>query len=320
MTSKSSQQTLLVGIDVAKDKLDVAFDPAGETLVFTNDPDGHEALARKLVACAPQKVVLEASGGYEREAVAALHSAGLPVVVMNPRQVRDFAKATGRLAKTDKIDAAVLATFGRAIDPVIRPLPDKKARDLRAKLARRSQLMDISTAEKNRLQQTHNATVRNDIRSLIKVLNTRIRKLDKDIDKILKDSDAYKHKAKLLKTVPSVGPQVARTLLIELPELGKCSRTQIAALVGLAPMNNDSGTRRGKRSIRGGRARIRKALYMAVLSAIQYNPPIKALFDRLVAANKLKMVAMVACMRKLLTTLNAMMREQKTWTISPVNP
>jgi len=320
MTQASSLQPISVGIDVSKDKLDMAFDPAGESLVFSNDPDGHADIVEQLKPCSPERIIVEATGGYERRVVAALKAAGLPVVVMNPRQVREFARATGQLAKTDAIDASILARFGRVLRPEIRPIPDENAHIMQEKLGRRRQLIAMRTAEKNRLGQSRNAPVRQGIQSHLDFLDKQIEKIDKDLDKTIRDSPAYREKAELLKGVPGIGDQTTRDLLAHLPELGACSRQEIAALVGVAPINRDSGKMRGRRTISGGRACVRTALYMATISACRSNPLIRKHYQHLLDAGKAKKVAIIACMRKLLTIINAMIRDRKPWNIVPINP
>ena len=302
-----------VGIDVAKAHLDVATDPNGPVTRFDNDPDGHAALIKKLQTINPQRIVLEATGGYERPAVAAMLAAKLPVIVVNPRQVRDFARAIGQLAKTDAIDARLLARFAATIQPDIRPLPDENALVLQEKIARRRQLVQMRTAESNRLQQTFAAAVRASIQAVLDFLDRQLKDLDDDLDQAIRDTPAWQEKVDLLKGVTGVGDQTARSLVAQLPELGQCSRGQIAALVGVAPINRDSGAMRGKRTTHGGRASVRTALYMATLVATRHNPTIRAYYQRLVTSGKKKMVALVAAMRKLLTILNAMLRDQTHW-------
>lgn len=301
-----------VGIDVSKDTLELHV--LGETTQsFANAPEGHQAILKLILQQPPERVVLEATGGYERLIVAALLAAEVPVVVANPRQVRDFAKGLGLLAKTDKIDAMVLAKFAQLVQPPQRPLPDEHTQKLRELLARRAQLMEMRTMETNRKQQARSARVIKDLLSSIEFIQKRIKHLDDEIDDEIQKSPAWREKVELLQTVPGVGPLTARLLVVELPELGSCSRQQGAALVGLAPMNRDSGKFRGQRMIVGGRSVVRQALYMATFTARQYNPVINAYFEKLRAAGKPFKVALVACMRKLLTILNAMLRQQKPW-------
>ena len=261
----------------------------------------------------PQCVCLEATGGYERDAVAALLAAGLPVAVVNPRQVRDFAKATGQLAKTDRLDAAVLARFAAAIQPELRPLPDAQARLLAELRTRRRQLVQALVAERNRRQQARAAKVQASLDRAIAFLKGERKDCDGALDELIKDTPAWREREDLLTSVPGVGKQTARTLLDELPELGACTRQQAAALVGVAPLNRDSGKSRGARTTWGGRAGVRAALYMATLSAIKKGKPLHGFFVRLVAAGKKKKVALVACMHKLLTLLNALVRKGEKW-------
>jgi transposase len=305
-----------IGIDVAKDALDLAIDGVESVKRFQNDAAGHAALCQHLRSWDVQRVVLEATGGYQRALVAALLVAvpgGLPVVVVNPRQVRDFARATGKLAKTDAIDARVLARFARAIAPPTRALPDEKALELQEKLARRQQLVQMRTAESNRQKQAVSAAVVSSIQAMLDAIDTQLRQVDEQLDQAIGDSPAWQAKVDLLKGVPGVGDQTARALVAQLPELGQCSRQQIAALAGVAPLNRDSGTMRGHRTTFGGRASVRRALYMATLVATRHNPVIRPYYQRLVAAGKKKMVALVASMRKLLVILNAILRDQNNW-------
>lgn len=305
----------VVGIDVSKDRLDVACLP--ETVLnsstIDNNADGHRTVVEMLRRLAPRLIVIEATGGYHRLLVAALAAAGLPVVVVNPRQVRDFARAIGVLAKTDRIDAMVLARFGQKVDPPVRPLPDEQATVLQELVSRRRQLVELQTAEGNRLQQAATARIRSSIRAVLKTIERQIQLLDDELDDRIKGSPIWQHKVDLLTSVPGIGPQTARMLLVGLPELGQVSRQQIAALVGVAPLNRDSGTMRGRRTIWGGRATVRSALYMAALVASRYNPVLKAYYQRLVNAGKAKKLALIAVLRKLLITLNAMLRTNTAW-------
>jgi transposase len=259
------------------------------------------------------RIVLEATGGYERPLVAELLVAKLPAVVVNPRQVRDFAKALGKLAKTDRIDAEVLARFAQAVQPELRSLPNAAEQQLKETLARRQQLLAMRTMESNRLQQASAVTVRKDVKSVLEFLDKRLGRIDDELEQLIKQSPAWQEKARLLKSVPGVGEQTARVLIAELPELGTCSRQQIAALAGLAPMNCDSGKWRGQRHIQGGRAIVRSSLYMATLSAIRRNRLLRPYYVRLRSTGKCGKVALTACMRKLLTILNAMLRDQQPW-------
>jgi transposase len=307
-----------VGIDVSKAKLDVAVRPSGERFMFSNDEDGLRELVKRLQKIAPERVVLEPTGGYEATVVEALASATLPVIVVNARQIRDFAKATGRLAKTDKIDADVIAHFAEAVKPEFRPLPDEAQRELEALVTRRRQLVDMRAGEMKRMQ-TAKRVVKPNIEEVIRFLDKQIDDLDDDLKKALRSTPLWRENDNLLQSVPGVGPVLSETLIALVPELGKLDRKQIASLVGVAPLNNDSGSRKGKRSTWGGRAAVRAVLYMAARSASRYNPMIKAFFDRLEARGKSDMVTIVACMRKLLVTLNAMMRDRRPWA-PPLGP
>jgi transposase len=301
-----------IGIDVAKAQLEFAGRPSGATGMVPNAVDGIEALVAQLRALAPALIVLEATGGYEAAVVAALATAGLPVVVANPRQVRDFARATGQLAKTDAIDAQVLALFAERVRPTPRPLPDEAAQALEALLTRRRQLIEMLTAERNRLLIARPA-VRRDLQQHIRFLERRLRQADADLHTAVKASPVWRVKDDLLQSVPGVGRVVSLTLLAELPELGRVSHKEIAALVGVAPLNRDSGTLRGKRLVYGGRAPVRAVLYMAALVASKCNPVIRAFYQRLRAAGKPAKLALTACMRKLLTILNAIARDGAPW-------
>lgn len=301
-----------VGIDVAKDHLDVAVHPTGDTWQVLNTDDAFPALITRLQALAPTLIVLEATGGYEHAAVSALAVAALPVVAVNPRQVRDFAKAVGLLAKTDRIDAHVLALFADRVRPAVRPLPAADTAELTAVLARRRQLLDMLTAERHRLAQAR-PPVQRDLRQHIHWLERRLKDLDKDLTGRIQRSPVWRAHEDLLRSVPGIGPIVARTLLADLPELGHLPRRQLAALVGVAPFNDDSGRRRGRRRIWGGRATVRAVLYMATLVATRCNPRIRAHYQHLVAAGKPKKLALTACMRKLLTILNVMVRTGQPW-------
>jgi len=301
------------GIDVSKDWLDLHLLTSGQMDRVQNTPEDCQALAARLSQSPPERIVVEATGGYERLLVAELCAAKLPVVVVNPRQVRDFAKAIGRLAKTDKIDAQVLAKFASAVQPEVRPLPDEFEQKLQEMLARRAQLIGMQTMEKNRLQQARSATVRADVEAHLQFLKERLDEIDQDLDQRIQESPAWQEKFDLLTSVPGVGPQVARTLIAELSALGSATRQEIAALVGVAPINRDSGQFRGKRTTFGGRGNVRRMLYLAVLTGSRCNPTIKAYYQQLLKAGKQTKVALVACMRKLLTILNAMIRNKKPW-------
>jgi transposase len=301
-----------VGVDVAKAQLDIAVRPSGERWAVPNDAGGVVTLVERLQALHPPLIVLEATGGLERAATAALATAGLPVVVVNPRQARDFARATGQLAKTDALDARALAHFADVIRPTPRPLPDAQTQELRALLGRRQQLIGMRTAEQNRLAGA-SGRLQRDIEAHITWLTERLATLDDALETLLRASPLWRENDDLLQSAPGIGPVCARTLLLELPELGTLTRQQIAALVGVAPLNCDSGTLRGRRMIWGGRAQVRTVLYMGTLVATRYNPRIKAFYDRLLAAGKVKKVALTACMRKFLTILNAMLKHRTPW-------
>jgi transposase len=303
-----------VGIDVSKARLDVAVRPSGEAWASANDEPGIAALLARLQAVqpAPQLVVLEATGGLERGVVAALALAGLPVAVVNPRQVRDFAKATGRLAKTDALDAGVLAHFAQALQPAPRPLPDAQSQALAALVERRRQLVGMLTAERNRAQQALSA-VRPQVQAHIAWLEQALDDLDGELDQTLQASPLWREREALLRSVPGVGPILARTLLAHLPELGQGAAKHVATLVGLAPLNRDSGTWRGTRAIWGGRGQVRAVLYMATLVGVRHNPVLRAFYAQLVARGKPKKVALIACMHKLLTILHAILRHHAPW-------
>jgi transposase len=303
---------IFVGIDVAKAQLDIALRPTGERWALTNDDAGIAVLVPRLQAIAPQLIVLEATGSYQRAVVAALAAAGLPVAVVNPRHARDFAKATGQLAKTDALDARALAHFAEAVRPMPRPLPDTQADELRAWLARRRQLVTMRTAEQNRLGSAP-PRLQPDIQAHITWLNTRLTTLDDDLDTTLRASPVWREREELLRSVPGIGPVCARTLLLDLPELGTLNRQRLAALVGVAPLNRDSGTLRGRRTTWGGRAHGRATVYMSTLVAVRYNPVFNAFYERLRAAGKAAKLALTACMRKLLTILNAMVKHHAPW-------
>ena len=304
---------VFIGMDVARDRLEVATRPAGESWPIANDAAGIAELVVRLRDLGPALIVLEATGGLELPLLAALGSAGLPVVAVNPRQVRDFAKALGKLAKTDAIDAQVLAHFAEAVRPAVRPLPDAATQALAALVTRRRQLVEMLVAEDNR-RRSAPVAIRADIQAHLVWLRKRLKDLDQELGQVLRSTPLWREREDVLRSVPGIGPTVTATLLAELPELGTLGRKQIAALVGVAPLNRDSGTLRGKRSVWGGRATVRAALYMATLVATRHNPVIRALYARLLAAGKLKKVALTACMRKLLTLLNAMVKHHTRWT------
>jgi transposase len=304
---------VFVGIDVSKDRLDVHVLPSGEVFAVTNDPDGLADLVSRVQGVSATSVVLEATGGYEAAATSALALAGLPVVVVNPAQVRAFAGALGRRAKSDPIDAWVIARFAEAVRPPPRPLPSAEQQLLGELLARRRQILQMLGAERQRLVRAQDLRLKKSLRRLIAALEKELAALDSDIDQAVRASPLWQAKEDLLKSVPGVGPVVARTLLAELPELGTLNRRQAAALAGLAPFTRQSGRWRGKASIGGGRAHVRSALFMAALSAARFHPELKAFNSHLLAAGKPKMVALIAVARKLLTLLNAILRDQKPW-------
>lgn len=307
----SNSELVVVGIDVSKATLDVFVLPSALTARFANEPAGLDALLLWLQPVAPFLVVMEATGSYHT-AAATLLQAHFPLVVANPRDVRDFAKACGVLAKSDGLDAKVLARFGQAIEPQPRELPDEATQALAALVVRRRQLVDMRTAELNRLASVHRK-LRKDIQKHIDWLNRRIKDLDKDIDQALRASPAWLEKAELLKSAVGIGPTTTASLVALLPELGQLNRRAISKLVGVCPFDRDSGKCRGQRTIWGGRASVRAALYMAVLSAVRHNALLKAYYESLKARGKKPKVALVACMRKLLTILNAMLRDRQPW-------
>jgi transposase len=303
---------MFVGIDVSKKQLDVAARPSGESWSVGNDEAGVVGLIERLVKEPIEAVVMEATGGYESLVSTHIAAAGLPMAVVNPRQVRAFARATGRLAKTDRIDAEVLAQFAEAVRPAVRPLKDEATKELDALVTRRRQLVSMLTTEKNRLQDVSKA-LRRDLKAHIQWLERRIRDTDNRLKLRVKDSEVWRVNDDLLRSVPGVGRVSAFTLMANLPELGTLSRRQIAALVGVAPFNRDSGTLRGTRAVWGGRSQVRAVLYMAAVSAMRCNPVIGAFYRRLISAGKPTKVALTACMRKLLIILNAIVRTQTPW-------
>ena len=305
-----------VGIDVSKAYLDVAFRPSGERLRVSNSESGIAELVARLSTMRPTLVVLEATGGYQAALVASLAIAKVATAVVNPRQVRDFAKATGRLAKTDTIDADVLAHFAEVIRPEPRPFVDEQTLALEALVTRRRQVIEMITAEKNRLAQSHKS-LRSTLKAHINFLQRELQDTNRELDGMLRKTPMWREHEDLLRTAKGVGRMTIATLFADLPELGTLDNKRIAALVGVAPFNRDSGTHRGKRMIWGGRASVRAALYMAALVASRHNPVIRAFYERLCAAGKPKKVALVACMRKLLTILNAMIRTKSPWRSLP---
>lgn len=302
-----------VGIDVRKAELALAVHPSRERWTTGTAPAAIEDVVRRLEALAPQVIVVEATGGYELALVAACAAAQLPVAVVNPRQVRAFAQALGRTAKTDAIDADVLALFGARVQPEPRAIPDAATQALAALIARRRQLLEMLGAEQRRLAQALTASVRRDLRNHVRWLERRLANIDDDLTGTIQRSPVWRVQEDLLRSVPCIGPTVARTLLGELPELGRLDRRAIAALVGVAPFNRDSGRWRGRRMIWGGRGSVRKALYMAALVATRHNATLARFYQRLRAAGKPPKVALVAVMRKLLTIVNAMVKHQSRW-------
>jgi transposase len=302
-----------VGVDVAKDKLDVHVRPTGEAFVVARDHKGLTELVERLRVLTPGLVLLEATGGFERMAAAALAGAQLPLVVVNPRQIRDFARASGRLAKTDAIDAEVIARFGEAIRPEPRPVPTAEAQALDEMVGRRRQILEMIVAENARKRATANKRIVREIERHLTYLQKLLDELDTDMDGAIRSSPAWRETEDLITSVPGVAKRTARTLIAELPELGRLSRRQIASLVGVAPVNRDSGKMRGKRTIKGGRAQVRSALYMAALSAARCNPALKPAYQRLRAAGKPAKLALIAIARRLLVILNAIVRDQTPW-------
>jgi transposase len=303
---------LLIGIDVAKDTLDVAVRPTAETWQSRNDDTGIATLVAQVAALAPTLVILEATGGLEGPLLAALAVAAVPVVRANPRQVRAFAQAVGILAKTDRIDARVLAHFAEAVQPPPRPLPDAETQELRALLLRRRQVIEMLTAEHSRLS-TAPRRIHDAIQQHIAWLAHQLTGLDDDLTRAVQASAVWQVKEAVLRSIPGVGPVLSRTVLAQVPELGTLGHKQVAALVGVAPFNRDSGTLRGRRRLWGGRAEVRAVLYMGTLVATRHNPMIKAFYEHLLAAGKIKKVALTACMHKLLTIMNAMVRALLPW-------
>lgn len=304
---------LFVGIDISKDCLDVHIQPTEETFSLAHDEAGVAELVRRVQGLAPQLVVMEATGGYETTVAAALGSAGLPVAVVNPRQIRDYARATGQRAKTDRLDARVIALFAAAVRPAVRPLPDEQAPHLGEVIARRRQLVDMLGAEINRRRMVRDQRLRERLNAHIAWLEQALREVNDDLRQLVRDSALWRETDDLLRSAPGIGKVTPCTLIADLPELGHLDRRRIAALVGVAPLSRDSGTMRGRRIVSGGRAPVRTVLYMATLSAIRYNPAIAAFYQRLRAGGRPGKVAVVAAMRKLLTILNAMIRDGRPW-------
>ena len=302
-----------VGLDVAKDTLDVHVRPTDEAFQSANDEAGIRGLVDRMQGLAPTLIVLEATGGYEVAVAAALASAGLPVAVVNPRQIRDFARATGQLAKTDRLDAAANARFAEGVQPEVRALPSVEAQALGELMARRRQLVDMLGAERNRHGQVRDRRLQRRIGAHVEWLRKAIAEVERDLNDTIRSSPVWREKDELLTSVPGIGDVTAHTLIADVPELGGLTRRRIAALIGVAPLSRDSGTLRGRRMIAGGRPAVRRVLYMAALVAVRYNPVIAAFYTRLTAAGRPKKVALVAAMRKLLTILNAILRDQRPW-------
>lgn len=308
-----------MGIDVAKKELVVASNRLRECWTVTNDEPGLATLVQRVQAIDPALVVLEATGGYELAAVAALVAAEVPVVVVNPREVRDFAKSMGRLAKTDRLDAQVLADFAERVQPQLRPVVDSATHELRALVTRRRQLVEMLTAERNRLALA-NQRIQPSIQAVIVALQRSLAEIDQELDDTIRSSPLWRAKDHLLQTTPGVGRVLSSTLLAQVPELGSLDRKAIAALVGVAPFNRDSGLFRGRRLVWGGRAPVRAVLYMSTLVAVRHNPALKTFYARLRAAGKAPKLALTACMRKLLTMLNAMARDGLAWQSHVIHP
>jgi len=298
---------------VSKERLDVHVRPSGEAFAVARDGEGLSALVERLRALSPALIVSEATGGFEQVLAGALGSAGLPVVVVNPRQIRDFARALGRLAKTDRLDAEAIALFAERVRPELRPLPDEQARLLGELVARRRQVIEMIVAEGNRARQLESRRLKKRIERHRAILQEELSEIECELDDAIRGTPIWRESEDLLKSAPGVGNILARTLIADLPELGTLDRKKIAALVGVAPFNRDSGMLRGRRTVWGGRASIRTALYMAALVATRHNPVITSFYRRLLAAGKPKKLALTACMRKLLTILNAMLRDGKPW-------
>lgn len=304
---------IFVGLDVSKDRVDAHVQPTGDRFAVGTDEAALATLVTRVSAWSPTLVVLEATGGYEIPVTAALANAGLPVAVVNPRQIRDYARATGQLAKTDALDARAIARFAEAVQPAGRPLPTPQAQALADLVARRRQVVDMLGAELNRHRQARQPRLQQRIAAHVAWLRRALEGLDEDLTELVRSSPVWREKDNLLTSMPGVGDVTAQALIADLPELGQLDRRRIAALVGIAPFNRDSGQWRGRRMIGGGRPAVRRALYMATIVAIQHNPTIAACYQRLVTAGRPKKVAVIAAMRKLLTTLNAMLRDRRPW-------
>ena len=304
---------MYVGIDIAKAKLDVHILPSNDAFTVTRDEQGITDLVARLQALPATLVVMEATGGYETIVAAALAAAGVPLIVVNPRQIRDFARATGRLAKTDTIDPQVMARFGETLKPEPRPVPDAEARALGELVTRRRQILEMIVAERNRREHLTQKRLLRGLDSVLALLKKQLEAVERDLDETVRRTPAWREREDLLTSVPGIGKTIARTLIAEMPELGTLDRRRIAALAGLAPINRDSGTLRGRRTIAGGRMPVRSALYMAVLVALRHKLPLHETYKKLREAGKPAKVAITACMRKLLTHLNAILRDKKSW-------
>jgi len=306
-------EQIFIGIDVAKDRLDVHVLPSGEAFAVARDSEGVATLADRLGSLNPTLIVLEATGGFETLVAGALAAAQLPLAVVNPRQIRDFARAVGQLAKTDALDAKIIALFAERVHPEPRPLPDDQTRALAELVARRRQIVEMMTAERNRRRMLTSRRLLKSVDRLLAALQKELSELEADLDDIIRGTPAWRDAEDLLTSVPGVGDKLARTLIADLPELGRLDRKQIAALVGVAPINRDSGTMRGKRTTWAGRAKVRAVLYMGALVASRHNATLKSFYQRLLAAGKPKKLALTAVMRKLLTILNAILRDRAPW-------
>jgi len=304
---------MFIGIDVSKDRLDVHVRPSSEAFAVTRDSEGLEALVARLQTLAPQLIVVEATGGFETVVASAIGAAGLPLAVINPRKIRAFATACGQMAKTDRLDAQVIAHFAEAVQPEARAIPDESARALGELVTRRRQIIGMMVAERNRRRQLTQPRLLKTVDRILATLQEQLSAIERDIDEAIRGTPAWREKEELLTSAPAIGPKIARILIADLPELGTLTRRKIAALAGTAPFSRDSGKWRGQRSIAGGRGSVRAALFMAVLVSIRRNLPLAALYHRLRAAGKPAKVAIVAAMRKLLVTLNAMLRDKTEW-------
>ncbi len=308
-----SENKCFVGIDVSKNHLDVCILPDNQSLRVSNNSEGHKKLCRNLKKVKPLVIVLEGTGGYEKPIAMAMAQQDLPVAVVNPRQVRDYAKAMNVLAKTDQIDAQVIARFAEAIKPEPRFVADEQRVVFEELITRREQLIKMRTAESNRLDRTHSLEVKNSIEAVLELIESQLQDLDAQTESAVKNSPIWRTKDNLLQSVPGVGPVTARIILAQLPELGKLNRREIASLVGVSPFNNDSGLTKNKRMIKGGRGLLRHKLYMATLVATQHNPTIQIFYNRLLSNGKAKKLAITACSRKLLIILNVMMKNDTSW-------